>query len=65
MILVMENVCPYEISAYDMDLARFSFLRSVILGSFLTPQSPFLITVRFSMADLARANSYCLLHLQV
>jgi hypothetical protein len=61
----MGKVCPYEIAAYDMDLAHFSFLRSVIPGSFLTPQNPFLITVRFSMADLARANSYCLLHFHV
>jgi hypothetical protein len=59
----MCNICPYEIAAYDMDLAYFSFLHSVVPGSFLTPQSPFLIAVRFSMADLARANSYRLLHL--
>ena len=46
-ILIMGNVCPYEIVAYDIDLAHFSFMRSVIPGSFLTPQSPFLITVLF------------------
>jgi hypothetical protein len=52
----MGNVCPYEIATYDMDLAHFPFLRIVIPDSFLTPQSPFLITAHFSMADFSQGK---------